>query len=56
MRAVSDYREAAWGVLQQAISGLDADFVAYADRHFERMLATAATRAFQDAIGLVESA
>ena len=41
MRVVSDFREAAWGVLQQAISGLDTDFVAYADRHFERMLAAA---------------
>ena len=42
MRVVSDFREAAWGVLQQAISGLDEDFVAYADRHFERMRDVAA--------------
>ena len=42
MRVLSDFREAAWGVLQQAISSLDEDFVAYADRHFERMLTVAA--------------
>ena len=31
MRVVSDFREAMWGVLQQGISTLDVDFVAYAD-------------------------
>jgi thiamine kinase-like enzyme len=56
LRVVSDFREAAWGVLQQAISGLDTDFVAYADRHFERMLAAASTPAFDDAIRLTGSA
>ena len=30
MRVVSDFREAMWGVLQQGISTLDVDFVAYA--------------------------
>ena len=30
MRIVSDFREAMWGVLQQGISTLDVDFVAYA--------------------------
>ena len=30
MRIVSDFREAMWGVLQQAISTLEMDFVAYA--------------------------
>jgi thiamine kinase-like enzyme len=50
MRVVSDFREAAWGVLQQAISVLDEDFVAYADRHFERMLTVAAQPAFEAAI------
>jgi thiamine kinase-like enzyme len=38
MRVVSDFREAMWGVLQQGISTLDVDFVAYADEHFERLL------------------
>ena len=35
MRTVSDFREAMWGVLQQAISVLDVDFVAYAGEHFD---------------------
>ena len=30
MRVVSDFREAMWGVLQQGVSTLDVDFVAYA--------------------------
>ena len=38
MRVVSDFREAMWGVLQQGISTLDVDFVAYAGEHFERLL------------------
>ena len=39
MRFMSDFREAMWGVVQQAISKLDFDFAAYADEHFERALA-----------------
>ena len=39
MRTVSDFREAMWGVLQQGISTLDVDFVAYAGEHFDRLLA-----------------
>jgi thiamine kinase-like enzyme len=50
MRVVSDFREAMWGVLQQAISTLDVDFVAYADEHFERMLAHAAQPRFARAL------
>src|SRR5207253_4746769 len=38
MRLVSDFREAMWGVLQQGISALDVDFVAYAAKHFDRLL------------------
>ena len=37
MRVVSDFREAMWGVLQQGISTLDVDFVAYATAHFDRL-------------------
>jgi thiamine kinase-like enzyme len=37
MRIVSDAREAAWGVIQGAISELDFDFAAYAEKHFERL-------------------
>jgi thiamine kinase-like enzyme len=36
MRIMSDFREAMWGVLQQAVSKLDFDYVEYADKHFER--------------------
>jgi thiamine kinase-like enzyme len=39
MRLMSDFREAMWGVVQQAISDLDFDFKDYADRHFDRLLA-----------------
>jgi thiamine kinase-like enzyme len=38
MRFMSDFREAMWGVVQQAISTLDFDFAGYADRHFARAL------------------
>jgi thiamine kinase-like enzyme len=41
MRVMSDFREAMWGVVQQAISELDVDYVEYADRHFARLLASA---------------
>ena len=47
MRVVSDFREAMWGVLQQGISTLDVDFVAYAGEHFERLLGNASTPAFE---------
>jgi thiamine kinase-like enzyme len=46
MRIVSDVREAMWGVVQQAISTLDVDYVAYADTHFARCLASAADPRF----------
>ena len=41
-KIVSDAREAAWGVVQGAISELDFDFGDYADRHFARLLDAAA--------------
>ncbi|MBA2720228.1 MAG: phosphotransferase [Chloroflexi bacterium] len=50
MRTMSDFREAMWGVLQQGISTLDVDFVAYAGEHFERLLANATTAAFERAL------
>jgi thiamine kinase-like enzyme len=50
MRIVSDFREAMWGVLQQGISTLDVDFVAYAADHFDRLLANASTPAFERAL------
>lgn len=48
---MSDFREAMWGVVQQGISGLDFDFVAYADEHFERLRRTAESPAFRAAAG-----
>ena len=50
MRVVSDFREAMWGVLQQGISTLDVDFVAYAGEHFDRLLSNATTPAFERAL------
>jgi thiamine kinase-like enzyme len=50
MRVVSDFREAMWGVLQQGISTLDVDFVAYASEHFDRLLANAAEPRFERAL------
>jgi len=41
MRLMSDYREAMWGVVQAAVSDLDFDFLAYAERHFSRLRAAA---------------
>jgi thiamine kinase-like enzyme len=51
MRVLSDFREAMWGVLQQGISTLDVDFVAYAADHFDRLLSAASRPAFQRALG-----
>jgi thiamine kinase-like enzyme len=48
MRVMSDFREAMWGVLQQALSTLDFDYVDYAERHFARCLATASDDRFDD--------
>jgi thiamine kinase-like enzyme len=36
MRLMSDFREAMWGVMQQALSSLDFDYVDYANKHFAR--------------------
>ena len=51
MRFMSDFREAMWGVVQQAISELDFDFAGYADEHFERLERTAAEPRFRAALG-----
>ena len=50
MRFLSDFREAMWGVVQQGISALDVDFVAYAAEHFERLRRTAADLLFERAL------
>jgi thiamine kinase-like enzyme len=50
MRTMSDFREAMWGVLQQGISTLDVDFVAYAGEHFDRLIDNATAVSFERAI------
>ncbi len=50
MRFMSDFREAMWGVVQQGISDLDVDFVAYANEHFARLERTAADPGFREAL------
>jgi thiamine kinase-like enzyme len=52
MRTISDFREAMWGVLQQGISTLDVDFVAYAREHFDRLLGGATTPEFERSLRL----
>ena len=53
MRFMSDFREAMWGVVQQAISALDFDFVKYADDHFARLRRAAAEPTFHRWLGAV---
>jgi thiamine kinase-like enzyme len=48
MRVLSDAREAAWGVVQATVSGLDFDFNGYADDHFERLGATVVRPYFEE--------
>jgi thiamine kinase-like enzyme len=50
MRTMSDFREAMWGVLQQGVSTLDVDFVAYAGEHFERLIRNATAASFERAL------
>ena len=50
MRFMSDFREAMWGVVQQAISELEFDFVGYAAQHFERLRKTASEERFRLAL------
>ncbi len=50
MGYMSDFREAMWGVVQQALSDLDVDFRAYADEHFERLERSASERSFRRAL------
>jgi thiamine kinase-like enzyme len=54
MRYLSDFREAMWGVLQQAISTLDFDFETYARDHFERLSETASEPRFRTALTSVQ--
>jgi thiamine kinase-like enzyme len=48
MKIMSDFREAMWGVVQQAISTLDFDYVAYAAKHFERCLRATSDPSYEE--------
>ena len=48
MRLMSDFREAMWGVMQQAISTLDFDYEEYANQHFERCRKHAEDRRYSE--------
>jgi thiamine kinase-like enzyme len=50
MRFMSDFREAMWGVVQQALSELDFDFAGYAREHFARLERTAGDERFRSAL------
>ena len=50
LRFMSDFREAMWGVLQQAVSELEFDFAGYAQRHFDRLEQTAEEPSFREAL------
>jgi thiamine kinase-like enzyme len=51
MRFMSDFREAMWGVVQQAVSCLEFDFAGYAGAHFARLEQTAGELRFRRALG-----
>lgn len=50
MRAMSDVREAVWGVVQGAISELSFDFDGYAEQHFRRLRRTTSEPSFEQAL------
>jgi len=50
MRFMSDFREAMWGAVQAAVSELEVDYEAYADEHFDRLEATAASARFRGSL------
>ncbi|HEY2161980.1 MAG TPA: phosphotransferase [Solirubrobacteraceae bacterium] len=50
MRAMSDVREATWGVVQGAISELDFDFGGYAEKHFARLRAITSDPRFEESL------
>ena len=50
MRFMSDFREATWALVQQAVSQLEFDFVVYGEEHFERLQRTAAEPRFRRAL------
>jgi thiamine kinase-like enzyme len=53
MQVMSDVREAMWGVVQQAISTLDVDYIDYSAKHFDRVLQNANSPRFAQALATV---
>ena len=51
LRFMSDFREAMWGVVQEAVSSLEFDFEEYAGEHFARLQRTASEPRFRRALG-----
>ncbi len=51
MRFISDFREAMWGLVQQAVADIDFDFAGYAAEHFSRLEQTASEPRFRDVLG-----
>lgn len=51
-QAMSDFREAMWGVLQQGISELDFDFRGYADQFFGKLTARLQDARYKEWIGM----
>jgi thiamine kinase-like enzyme len=49
-RVLSDAREAAWGVVQAAVSELDFDFAGYAREHFKRLQAAVERPDFEECL------
>ena len=47
MKIMSDFREAMWAVVQQGISSLGHDYVGYARKNFERLLANASVPGYR---------
>ena len=47
MKIMSDFREAMWAVVQQGISALDVDYVAYAAKNFDRLLVNASAPGYR---------
>jgi thiamine kinase-like enzyme len=54
MRFMSDFREAMWGVVQQALPEHEFDFAAYAEQLFDRLEQTAAAPRFRAALHTLE--
>jgi len=50
MRIISDFREATWALVQQAVSTIAFDYAAYAEEHFDRLIGAATTEGYRRAL------